>query len=117
MVPGQRAHERGRDLRGIGERFVIEIGKPGDDLARFAREAFGGTPAPIAALALTRFVDDEKPLWADLSPQGVVEALGEGARRRKTVTCGLYGLTRKAVKKMADTINLDLQGIRTKPAL
>lgn len=65
---------------------------------RFAEEArAAGAPA---ALALTSFVDDEKPLWADLGPDGRVTALGDAARARGHVTCGLYYLTADAVRAM-----------------
>ncbi|MBI5245525.1 MAG: NDP-sugar synthase [Elusimicrobia bacterium] len=72
------------------------------DAARFAKEAFRplrGAP-PAAALGLTRFVDDEKPLWAQLGPGGLVTALGPGARRGEAVTCGLYALSAKTAARM-----------------
>ncbi|HVE14370.1 MAG TPA: NTP transferase domain-containing protein [Elusimicrobiota bacterium] len=87
-----------RALAHSSERFLIStvdsLMRP-EDCARFAREAFAprGGAAPDAALALTRFVDDEKPLWADLDEAGRVSALGEDARRRETVTAGLYALS------------------------
>lgn len=48
-----------------------------------------------AGLALTLHVDDEKPLWADVDG-GRVTALGDDAKRKNAVTCGLYYMTRKA---------------------
>ncbi|MCX5797284.1 MAG: HAD-IA family hydrolase [Elusimicrobia bacterium] len=58
---------------------------------RFAEAArVSGAPA---ALALTEFIDDEKPLWADLGPDGRVTALGADARTHRYATCGLYYLT------------------------
>lgn len=73
---------------------------------RFAsrcRAPFGpggsGRP-PAAALALTRFVDDEKPLWADLDASGRVRSLGEDAVRRRAVTCGLYALSAAAARRL-----------------
>lgn len=41
-------------------------------------------------LAVTRFVDDEKPLRVRLDPSGRVTALGEEARDSATVTAGIY---------------------------
>lgn len=76
------------------ERFLmstVDVVAPPSEVRRFAEEAAG---AP-AALALTRFVEDEKPLWADLGPDGLVSALGPDATVRETVTCGLYALTRE----------------------
>jgi hypothetical protein len=52
------------------------------------------------ALALTAFVDDEKPLWADLGPDGRVTALGAEARTRQHATCGLYYLTAAVARAM-----------------
>lgn len=47
-----------------------------------------------AGLALTTHVDDEKPLWADVDEVGLVRGLGENAKTRRFVTCGLYYMTR-----------------------
>jgi NDP-sugar pyrophosphorylase family protein len=68
------------------------------DARRFSREAFKHRAQ--AALALTRFVDDEKPLWADISRRGAVQALGDGAVRRQTVTCGVYALRAATARAM-----------------
>ncbi|HAH07982.1 MAG TPA: hypothetical protein DCM05_15900 [Elusimicrobia bacterium] len=70
------------------------------DAERFGRTALLGKAT--AALGLTRFVDDEKPLWADLGPDGRIAALGEDAARRDAVTCGLYALTDRAVLAMPE---------------
>lgn len=53
-----------------------------------------------AALALTDFVDDEKPLWADAGPGGRITALGPKAVKKSLVTTGLYYLTRPVVDAM-----------------
>ena len=77
------------------ERFLIStvdaLAMP-EDVARFASEARG------CALALTDFVDDEKPLWAELGADGHVRALGPDAKERRYVTCGLYALTRSEAR-------------------
>ena len=41
-------------------------------------------------LAVTRFVDDEKPLRIDLGPDGRVTALGDDAAASPLVTAGFY---------------------------
>lgn len=92
-------------LAAKSERFLLSTTDalvPPADAARFAAEAFAplGGAAPAAALALTRFVEDEKPLWADVGPDGRVSALGEKARRREAVTCGLYALSAAAADAM-----------------
>lgn len=65
-----------------------------DDVARFIREC--RTSNADAGLALTTFVDDEKPLWVDTDANGRVTALGTDAQRKSAVTCGLYYMTRSA---------------------
>jgi NDP-sugar pyrophosphorylase family protein len=62
-----------------------------DDVARFISEC--RTANAHAGLALTLHVDDEKPLWADLDANGRVTAIGEAAKQRRAVTCGLYYMT------------------------
>lgn len=69
-----------------------------DDVARFIREC--RTSNADAGLALTTFVDDEKPLWADTDAKGRVTALGADAKDKNAVTCGLYYMTRKAAERL-----------------
>lgn len=64
-----------------------------DEVARFVAECRKANAD--AGLALTLHVDDEKPLWADVDGARVT-ALGDDARRKDAVTCGLYYMTRKA---------------------
>lgn len=64
---------------------------PPAEVRRFADEARRG--GAEAGLALTAFVDDEKPLWADLGEDGLVTGLGPDAAQRHFVTSGLYYLT------------------------
>lgn len=90
------------------ERFLmstVDALVPPAEVRRFAAEAFapGPGPAPRAAVALTRFVDDEKPLWAELSGDGTVAAFGDSVSRRETVTCGLYALTREAAAALPES--------------
>lgn len=69
-----------------------------EDVSRFITECRAAKAD--AGLALTTFVDDEKPLWADVDAKGRVTALGEKATAKNAVTCGLYYLTRKAAGLM-----------------
>lgn len=75
---------------------------PPADARRFAEGAFApfGSRGPAAALALTGFVDDEKPLWADVDAAGRVKALGEDAVGRRAATCGLYALSASAARRL-----------------
>ena len=56
---------------------------PPEEARRFAQEA--RRAAPPAALALTTFVDDEKPLWADLDASGAVIAPGRAPRGARSM--------------------------------
>ncbi|MBI3551203.1 MAG: NTP transferase domain-containing protein [Elusimicrobia bacterium] len=69
---------------------------PPDQAAAFAASAASSDAA--AALALTSFVDDEKPLWAEIDARGLVTALGPKAKQKKLVTSGLYYMTGRIAK-------------------
>lgn len=69
-----------------------------DDVVKFIKECRASRVE--AGLALTKHVDDEKPLWADLDEVGLVTALGDGAKTRRFVTCGLYYLTASAAARL-----------------
>ncbi len=88
------------ELARESERFVIStvdaLARP-EDVAGFAERAL----ASDAALAITSFVDDEKPLWVD-AENGLAIAVGADAKRRDRVTCGLYGLSRALARKLPD---------------
>ena len=57
-------------------------------LRRFLRKARRRSGDGV--LAVTRFVDDEKPLWAKLDKDQKIVALGEEARPGRYVTAGFY---------------------------
>jgi NDP-sugar pyrophosphorylase family protein len=73
---------------------------PAADAARFWTECRAARAD--AGLALTSHVDDEKPLWADVDAAGLVTAVGDEARARKHVTCGLYFMTRAAAERLPE---------------
>lgn len=92
-----------RKLAAAGEPFVIstvDALMPPAELRRFRSAC--ETRRPAAALALTDFVDDEKPLWADIDAAGKVTALGEKAVVRKWVTSGLYYLAPETAARMPE---------------
>jgi NDP-sugar pyrophosphorylase family protein len=60
-----------------------------------------------AALALTGFVDDEKPLWADVAADGFVTALGPKARLKNRVTSGLYYMSAALAARMPEARAFD----------
>ncbi|MCA1582146.1 MAG: NDP-sugar synthase [Acidobacteria bacterium] len=70
-----------------------------EDFAGFVRAAVA-TPADSTVLAVTRFVDDERPLWVRTRGDGAVEALGgEGG---DCVTAGAYLFSARARELAAD---------------
>lgn len=73
---------------------------PPSETRRFA-EACAAAEAE-AGLALTSFVDDEKPLWSELDARGRVTALGERCAKRELVTSGLYFMTASAARRMPE---------------
>lgn len=92
-----------RRLAGRHEAFLIstvDVIVPAADVARFWAECRASRAD--AGLALTAHVDDEKPLWADVDETGLVTAVGDDARTRRRVTCGLYYLTRAAVERLPE---------------
>ncbi len=77
------------------------------EIRRFGEKALEADAC--AALALTDFVDDDKPLWADVDADGLVTALGPKTSVRRLVTSGLYFMTAATARKMpaaADFSNL-----------
>lgn len=92
--------------RRLAERFdafaigTVDAIVPADDVARFVAECRASRAD--AGLALTAHVDDEKPLWADVDEVGLVTAVGDDARARRRVTCGLYYLTKAAAAKLPE---------------
>lgn len=62
-----------------------------DDVKLFSRSL--ETMTHEAAMAVTKWVDDENPLWADTDYSSTITGIGPDAKNRMWVTCGLYGLT------------------------
>jgi len=75
-----------------GERFLLltvdAIFAPAT-LSRFLAAAERRPEADVV-LAITAFVDDEKPLHVQVDAEGRVQALGAAARQSSWVTAGLY---------------------------
>jgi NDP-sugar pyrophosphorylase family protein len=57
--------------------------------------------AALAGLALTDFIDDEKPLWAEMDSSGLITALGPSVQDRRLATAGLYYATSSLAAEMA----------------
>lgn len=66
---------------------TIDAFCPVEEFVRFVRLA-SATPSSTTVLAVTRFVDDEKPLWVRASHDGRVRAVGGSSG--DAVTAGIY---------------------------
>lgn len=69
--------------------FTVDVVCAGQVVADFFRKAVS-LPDSKGALALTGYVDDEKPLWAAVNGSGRITALGDAARGSRFVTAGFY---------------------------
>jgi NDP-sugar pyrophosphorylase family protein len=79
---------------------TVDALAPAEDVKRFWTECRAARSD--AGLALTAHVDDEKPLWADVDEAGLVTAVGDDARTKRRVTCGLYYMTRAAAARLPE---------------
>lgn len=62
----------------------------------------GKLPAAAGVLGVTTFVDDEKPLWAEIDAHGRIRSFGDSTRARH-VTAGVYFL-KPLVYALADAV-------------
>ena len=68
------------------------------DLARFIKTVRAADCD--AALGLTSFIDDEKPLWAELDSNGMIPRLGPAAKDKRYATSGLYYLRSTSARRI-----------------
>lgn len=88
---------------GIKGRFIamtVDAIFPTEEFQKYVQSVVA-TPADTIPMALTRFVDDESPLYAKISDDGL-EVLtyrygGEPFDGKPVVSAGIYGLTREAI--------------------
>lgn len=93
-------YEVARVLEGHG-RFVattVDTIFHEDDFRRYV-EAFAAAANDVdGMMALTRFVDDEKPLYVEMGEDGCINAfLDKRSDRSEYVSGGIYGLDSKAI--------------------
>lgn len=72
--------------------FTVDVVCARQVVIDFYRKALS-LPDSKGALALTGFVDDEKPLWAAVDSSSRIIALGDAARGSQFVTAGFYYFT------------------------
>ena len=80
-------------------------------LARFLAAARRMNEA-AGVLALTRYVDDEKPLWARVGSAREIVGLGETARPSPLVTAGFYYFDPRIFTLIAEARALQLTALR-----
>lgn len=87
--------------------FTVDAIVSQESLAGFARQALK-QPEAAGVLAVTTFVDDEKPLWVALDQQARITALGSAACPTHFVTAGFYYFHPSVfeVKRLAQSRNL-----------
>ncbi len=77
--------------------MVDSICAPGE-LLRFVEQASSLAGERDGAIGITRFVEDEKPLYVDFDEKsGMITAVGENAVQRSHVTGGLYYFPRASL--------------------
>jgi NDP-sugar pyrophosphorylase family protein len=79
-------------------------------LAGLARA--GLDAGPLGTLALTRLVDDEKPLWARVGSRGEILALGPSAAGSGWVTAGAYFFFPAVYRHVAEARRRKLGALR-----
>lgn len=72
---------------------------PPEELAAFIARATASRAD--LALGVTDFIDDEKPLYAELDADGWVVGLGDAARDKTWITSGLYYMTAQTAAALA----------------
>lgn len=70
-----------------------------DDFSRYV-EAYSAQPEDVdGMMALTRYIDDEKPLYVEVGPDGYIKAfLDAKSEESEFVSGGIYGLDSSAVR-------------------
>lgn len=108
-------HELSSMLRGKG-RFIattVDTIFHEEDFRRYV-EAFGNAPAEIdGMMAVTDYIDDEKPLYVDVDGEGDILAFRDapwsGAR---FVSGGIYGLDSRAIDILDDCMEQGVSRMR-----
>lgn len=101
-------HELSRLMRGRGK-FILTtvdtIFRP-QDFRAYATRFAGAGPDTDGVMAVTRWVDDEKPLWVDADPSGRITAfLDTAPTDARFISGGIYGLTEPAIDVLDECVS------------
>jgi NDP-sugar pyrophosphorylase family protein len=91
--------------------FTVDAVFPLESLRRFVDRASCIAGAQ-GVLALTRFIDDEKPLWVKTDRRRRVRAIGEEARMSRYVTAGFYYFEPSIFELVGQARSRDLGALR-----
>jgi NDP-sugar pyrophosphorylase family protein len=91
--------------------FTVDVVCAQQVVEDFVREARALNDAK-GALALTRHVDDEKPLWAAIDNSRRIVAMGDGARGSEWVTAGFYYFSPDIFAEIAPAKKKNLTALR-----
>ncbi len=91
--------------------FTVDVVCPQQIVKDFFRKV-RTLPDSKGVLALTEFVDDEKPLWAAVNSRNRVVALGDAARGSQFVTAGFYYFTPDIFAEIAPARRRKLSALR-----
>lgn len=108
-------YELGSQLRDKG-RFILTTVDTifrRDDFARYV-EAFEDAPADVdGMMAVTRYIDDEKPLYVEVSDSMNIEAFRDEAwPEAKYISGGIYGLDTRAIGVLDDCLKRGVSRMR-----
>ncbi len=108
-------HTLDAGLRAIPDGVVlctlVDTVMPNADWDASHAAAIRALASAAAVVAVTPFVEDEAPLWADVSADDVVAAFGRRGTR-PLVTGGVYWLNSSARSVAADAVNAGVQRLR-----
>jgi NDP-sugar pyrophosphorylase family protein len=91
--------------------FTVDAVFPSGTLEAFV-DAAQNCVDGLGALALTHFVDDEKPLWARTGDRNRITALGDAAAGSGLVTAGFYYFRPEIFEYMSMAHALGFQALR-----
>ena len=89
--------------------FTVDAVFRSSALTRFL---IGARSLGSGVLALTRFIDDEKPLYVDIGPDHAVHGVDEDAKGSPYVTAGFYYFEPAVLEFLTDARALGLNSLR-----
>jgi NDP-sugar pyrophosphorylase family protein len=91
--------------------FTVDVVVGFSALRRFLNEA-GELPDAVGVLALTDYIDDQKPLWVEVDQKFRITAMGEAAVGSRYVTAGFYYFRPDIFALMAEARARKLSALR-----